>query len=271
MLASDRGLILRTHPLRETSKIVGVFGRTSGRVRLVARGARAPRSRLGFGLEAGNEVEYIYDLKPGRELGSLREASLRRSWLSGTRRMEVLGLGFAVLELLDRLVPEGASEPDLLEASLQAFADLHASPDRPRAIDVFYGFEIRLLERSGLLPNLERCDDCGVAQPESASLDTRAGAFRCRRCSGSRPGSVDLDPEALELFRGMVPGGRREAPDRAAGPRARRILGICLHRLLGAHLERYRYPQALRLLSKKDTMGTTPIRAASGTYAPTSS
>ncbi|UCE04191.1 MAG: recombination protein O N-terminal domain-containing protein, partial [Candidatus Latescibacterota bacterium] len=39
MITHDRGLVLRTLPLRETSTIVTFLSRQNGKVRLVARGA----------------------------------------------------------------------------------------------------------------------------------------------------------------------------------------------------------------------------------------
>src|SRR5262245_3984589 len=113
MIATDRGLVLRTYALRETSKIVCILGFEHGRLRFVAHGGRAARSRFGASLEPGNEIEVVYSLAPQRELGTLRETTLRRPWLAGTRQLETLATGWATLELLERLVPEGAGEPGL--------------------------------------------------------------------------------------------------------------------------------------------------------------
>ena len=60
MIIQDRGLILRTWPLRETSRIVSAQTSGNGKVRLVARGVRGPRSRAGASLEPGNEVELVF-------------------------------------------------------------------------------------------------------------------------------------------------------------------------------------------------------------------
>lgn len=252
MLESDRGLVLRTYKLRETSKITSILGFAHGRVRLVAHGGRAGGHRFGASLEVGNEVEFVYSLPPERELGTLREATLRRAHLAGVARLEVLGAGLAVIELLDRLVPEGAGEPGLGEEAAVALRAMAGAADRAGVLLLFYGFECRLLARLGLEPQVGACERCGRAAGERPGrLDVRAGAFHCRSCA-SGEGGVSLPPEAARLLAVLASGSASEIAGEQSSPRNRRLVGLCLHRLMATHLERYRYPRALELLKKVD-------------------
>jgi len=253
MIATDRGLVLRSYTLRETSKIVCILGFEHGRLRLVAHGVRAPRSRFGASLEPGNEVEIVYSLGPNRELGTLREAALRRAWLAGSRRLEPLAAGLAALELVDRLVPEGAGEPGLGLETVASLAALRDSVDRQGALHIFYAFELRLLSRLGLRPTLAACAECGVEAGErSGVLDLDAGAFRCRQCAGPGPGRLSIGADLARLLAALARLEPGQVATIESSPRLRRQVGICLHRLLTAHLERYRYPRSLLLLKKVD-------------------
>jgi DNA repair protein RecO (recombination protein O) len=253
MIATDRGLVLRSYALGETSKIVCILGLEHGRLRLVAHGGRAARSRFGASLEPGNEVEIVYSQGPNRELGTLREASLRRAWLAGSRRLEPLAAGLAALELLDRLVPEGATEPGLGLETVAALTALRDSADRAGALHIFYAFEIRLLGRLGLRPTLAACAECdGVPGECSGVLDLEAGAFRCRQCAGSGPGRLGVSADLARLLAALARLELTQVAALESSPRLRRQAGICLHRLLTAHLERYRYPRSLLLLKKVD-------------------
>jgi DNA repair protein RecO (recombination protein O) len=254
MLQSDRGLVLRTYKLRETSKIASVLGFERGRVRLVARGSRGGRHRFGASLEVGNEVEVVYTLAPERELGTLREATLRHGHLAGASRLDAMGAGLAVIELLDRLVPEGAGEPGLGEEASAALAALSAATDRGAVLLLFYGFECRLLAHMGLEPHLTSCAACGRPAGETAStLDVRDGALRCRACQGTAgAGRLLLPPEASALLSAVASGPSAAVARLQSNPRTRRLVGVCLHRLLTTHLERYRYPRSLDLLKKVD-------------------
>jgi DNA repair protein RecO (recombination protein O) len=263
VLVTDRGLVLRAYALRETSKIIGILGFEHGRVRLVAHGGRSSTSRFAASLEPGNEVEIVYSAAPGRELGTLREATLRRRWLAGLGRIEPLGVGLAMLELLDRLVPEGAGEPALAQATLEAFVALQAHTDRAGALLLFYAFELRVLAALGLRPELGACAHCGKpAHASPGRLDLDAGAWFCRDCAGGGGRTLAVSREVATLLARLAAAPLGAAGTDAAGsaseattPRVRRLAGLALHRLLSIHLERYRYPRSLQLLKKVDGGG----------------
>ncbi|TMQ69417.1 MAG: DNA repair protein RecO, partial [Candidatus Eisenbacteria bacterium] len=73
-LTRSEGIVLKTHALGDTSRIVVVFTREQGLVRLVAKGARKPPSRFGFALEPLSRAHYIYYRKPDRDLHLLSQA-----------------------------------------------------------------------------------------------------------------------------------------------------------------------------------------------------
>jgi DNA repair protein RecO (recombination protein O) len=257
MLTSDQGIVLRHIPLGETSWIVSLLGATSGRVRLVARGARAPRSRLGASLEVGNDLDLVFDLRPGRDLGYLREASVKRRLLASCRDLAAIGAGFAILEILERAIPEGAGEVGLLEDVRAALGALGEVRGRARALLLLYAFERRLLDRLGLGPELDSCAICARPVDRGGWLDSGAGTLRCRSCGRAGSSSQALDADALDLLRALGTRAWGEVTDPIPEARTRRSAGLALHRLLGMHLEKYRLPEALRLIQKVDTSASS--------------
>jgi DNA repair protein RecO len=256
VIGSDRGLVLRTYKLRETSQIVSLLAHAHGRLRLVANGSRGGRHRFGASLEVGNEIDLVFALPPGRELGTVREATLRQAWLAGARRLEVVATGLAVVELLDRVVPEGAQDPGLLHTGLAALAAQRTSADRAGAVLAFLRFELALLGQLGLQPALVGCVRCGRATGDAAWLDLRAGALVCGRCTPAGR-AMRLEAPAVALLGALASGTPPPAPP---APAARRAAGLALHRLLSTHVERYRYPRALALLKKVDTSAANRSR-----------
>ncbi len=252
MLTRDHAIVLRRIPLGETSWIVSLLGAASGRVRLVARGARAARSRLGGSLEIGNELDVVFDLRPGRDLGHLREASLGKSHLGGKLDLAAMAAGFGILEILERVIPEGAGDAGLVDDVRGALAALGDGSGRPRALLILYAFERRLLDRLGVGPGLEVCAGCGEAVTQGGWLDVRAGMLLCRSCGRTHTGCSAVGVETLAFLRALG----SEPWDRVASvvpeTRSRRAAGLVLHRLLGMHLEKYRLPEALRLIQKVD-------------------
>src|SRR5271168_1079514 len=81
-IVGEPGLILHSYPYRETSLIVEALTRHHGRVALVARGARRPRSALRGLLQAFQPLALSFAAaRPasGGELGNLYGAE----WLAG--------------------------------------------------------------------------------------------------------------------------------------------------------------------------------------------
>lgn len=249
MLSHDRGLVLRTFPLRETSKIVSILGREHGKVRVVARGVRGKRNPAGASLESGNEIEFVFTLKPGRDLGNLREATLCRAWLSGSGRLETMAVGWAALEILERTLPDGASEEGLLSDVWSYLEALRDASERASAILLLYSFELQLLERFGLTPALDACRVCGTTPPAAVALDVLGGSWTCAACRVPGSRVVAVPAGAARVLRRL-----RDDPWQAAHVESdtatRREVGLVVHRLLTAHVERYRYPRALGLLKR---------------------
>jgi recombinational DNA repair protein (RecF pathway) len=187
----------------------------------------------------------------------MREASLHRGWLGSLRRLEPLAVGWAALELLERVVPDGAMEDGLLDDAWCYLEALQSAPDRGAAVLLFYAFELRLLERLGLRPALDTCRACGGPPSGMVKLDLTEASWACGRCRP--PGSSGwVLPEETVGVLGSLQAQPWGAGDLQAGVRARRSVGVVLHRLLGAHLDRYRYPNALRLLRRPEIRGSKP-------------
>ena len=152
----EAGFVLHTHPYKETSLIVEAFTRRFGRVALLARGARRPRSAMRGVLLAFHPLRLSWSASG--ELGTLVAAE----WAAGLRSLEGLGLmcGFYLNELLLRLLPREDPHEALFDAYSASLARLSARA--PHAA-VLRGFERRMLAELGYAPLLERDAATGEA------------------------------------------------------------------------------------------------------------
>ena len=134
-LYRDDGIVLRTQKLGEADRIITILGRTSGRIRAVAKGVRRTKSRFGARLEPFTHVDLM--LHTGRSLDIITQAEVIRPYgqpLAGDYPRYTAGV--AMLETAERFTPV-EKEPALrqlllLIGGLRALGDAeHAS--RPRA------------------------------------------------------------------------------------------------------------------------------------------
>ena len=139
--------MLHTYPYKETSLIVEAFTRRFGRVALLARGARRPRSATRGVLLAFHPLRLSWS--GSAELSNLIGAE----WAGALVALGGQGLmcGFYLNELLLRLLPRDDPHEDLFDAYGEALASLSTGELAP----VLRAFEKRLLRELGYAPLLD--------------------------------------------------------------------------------------------------------------------
>jgi DNA repair protein RecO (recombination protein O) len=141
--------VLHTYPYKETSLIVEAFARRFGRVALLARGARRPRSAMRGVLLSFHALRLSWSASA--ELGNLIAAE----WSSALQPLagRALMCGFYLNELLLRLLPRDDPHEmlfDHYQNTLQALSTTDTYGP------VLRGFEKRLLAELGYAPLLDR-------------------------------------------------------------------------------------------------------------------
>jgi DNA repair protein RecO (recombination protein O) len=153
---SREAFILHSYPYRETSLLLEVFARAFGRVSMVARAARSPRSPLRGALLAFQPLSLSWFGK-----GEVRTLA-RAEWIGGHPRLhgEALMCGFYLNELLLRLLPREDPHDALFERYRDALQQLASSGDSAPALR---SFERALLKELGYAMALERDSANGSA------------------------------------------------------------------------------------------------------------
>src|SRR5207237_4553588 len=103
-LTASEAIVLKTHALGDTSRIVVVYARDHGLIKLVAKGARKTPSRFGYALEPLTHARFHFYYKPDRDLHLLSQADLIAATGSRLTDLERLAHAGAAIELIDRLV-----------------------------------------------------------------------------------------------------------------------------------------------------------------------
>jgi len=108
---SEEGFILHAYPYRETSMLIDVFIRGHGRLSMVARGAKRPRSSL-----RGVLLSFQPLLLSWYGRGEVRTLA-RAEWIGGLPllRGEALLCGFYLNELLLRILAKEDPHDELFE------------------------------------------------------------------------------------------------------------------------------------------------------------
>jgi DNA repair protein RecO (recombination protein O) len=176
------GIVLGRTNYGEADRIVRLLTREHGKVSAIARGVRKIKSRSGGHLEPLGEV--ALSLAEGR--GSLEVVTgARLVWyphrLSGDYAALTLALDCAAL--VNRVAQEGHAQPELfahLREGLGVFDEAGATP----LTELW--FKLRLLQLTGLRPELTVCLVCGRRDGEASyRFDAARGGIVCAACGGA--------------------------------------------------------------------------------------
>lgn len=150
----ESAFVLHGYPFKETSLIVEVMSRNHGRIALVARGARRPRSALRGALVAFQPLD----------LGWFGQAEVRTlakaEWQGGQPLLsgQALLCGYYLNELLLKLLPRDDPHPLLFESYRDALAALSVGQSQQ---PILRRFEKVLLRELGYGLTLDRDADAG--------------------------------------------------------------------------------------------------------------
>ncbi len=150
---STTGVILRTRPLTETSLIVHWLTPDLGRLAVVAKGARRPKSSFRGQIDLFYLADFSFQRSRRSDLHTLREVSVREFNTSLRGELGYLQQACYFSNLIEQNTQPEAPVPGLFELLAGALRTLPNIP--PRSLTVF-AFEIKLLEDLGLRPDFRK-------------------------------------------------------------------------------------------------------------------
>jgi DNA repair protein RecO (recombination protein O) len=185
--------VLHSYPFKETSLVVELFTRDFGRVGVVARGARRPKSALRGVLLAFQPLLVSWSGKG--ELHTL----MRAEWHGGYHPLKGLSLicGFYMNELMLKLLARSDAHERLFEHYAATLLDLAPGADHAR---VLRAFEKSLLSELGYAVTLDRDVESGqpIAAEERYTYLLERGPVRVER-DAARNGVELLGQTLLDM------------------------------------------------------------------------
>ncbi len=180
-------IILKTFPLGEADRLVSFLGRSSGRVRGVAAGARRLKNRYGSTLEVLSHVQLWYVEKETRELVRIQQAEPLESFHKAQSDYG-LSTGLAVVSEVSELVlPEHEVSEPMFRLILLVAREVERTGGWNLPLSYFAFWTVRL---GGWLPRFDRCAGCDAPLgSKPAFYDAHQPGLFCEKCrrSGMKP------------------------------------------------------------------------------------
>ena len=195
----DDAIVLRTHLLGESDKIVTLLGRSRGKIRAVAKGIRKTTSRFGARLEPFNQVDAMF--YEGKSLDIIQQAeSLGAHSQAIGKDYGKYTCAMVMVETADKLTDHDyqPSHYSLLLGGLRALAA--GDHDSSLIVDSYL---LRALALAGWSPSLESCAVTGDVGDHSAFAVSLGGVVSDEVAP---PGSPRLREGSKALLQSLLEG-----------------------------------------------------------------
>lgn len=157
----DSGIILRRIDYGERDRILSVLCETRGKVSLIAKGVRSPKSKLAGGIELLSISELSF-IEGKSDLMTLTSSRLQQHFESIVSNGPRLQQALRYLKLLNKIIDAHAGQEyySVLSAGFMALND---TTHDEQVVEIW--FNMRIMTHSGSWPNLE------VSSGESFNFD----------------------------------------------------------------------------------------------------
>ena len=212
-MTKDIAICIRAIDYSETSQIVTLFTRASGKIKAIAKGSKRPKSSFDGPIEVFSYGKIVFADSKKEKLATLTEfesayggpgfANLRDNLFA-------LNCCLFATELLSNLTNDYDPHPELFDSFLQFLQDTNEGRG---TLALLILFQLALLKEVGLQPILGYCVNCKTRYEGRGTKDERrvtrdeinwsevyfsssANGLICRDCEASFPDKIRLTKNA---------------------------------------------------------------------------
>ena len=195
-------ILLRSVEFGESDLVVHLLTADSGRFTAIAKSARKSRRRFPGTLDLCNRLAIEGRIRARGGMGFLERARLVDAHLGLRSDPARYALASFLVELLDRLAPEGAERADaarLFAFALQTLEWIAARRPTPQQRVLLL---LRALDALGLRPELRRCVRCGrePGERDASLFHVAEGGPVCAACAERLSGLLPVQRGTLRAL-----------------------------------------------------------------------
>ena len=199
----DDKRVLRSIDYGETSQIVTLFTQEKGKLGVMAKGARRPKSSFGATLQPMAYTQVVFYHKPSRTLQTLSESSHVQSFHRLREKLPTITVGLRIVELVDALMEEEDPQPAAFALVVRALHRLNIA--EARVSNLWPYVQLQLAQILGVAPAVDRTRVEAVTGDEGLLSLADGGVYPAdgtpdqpKRASRAALRACDASPE-LEL------------------------------------------------------------------------
>ena len=224
MLTKDIAICIRALDYSETSQIVTLFTRATGKIKAIAKGSKRPKSAFDGPIELFSCGKIVFSDSTKEKLATLTEFEQQPGFTHLSANLFAFNCCLLGTELLSSLTNDYDPHPQLFDSFLQFLQDTNEGrgtrderrgtrDEGRRTLALLILFQLALLKEVGLQPILNTCANCKTRYAIRGTRDQRretkdetnwsevyfsssANGLICRDCEDSFPDKIRLTKDA---------------------------------------------------------------------------
>jgi DNA repair protein RecO (recombination protein O) len=197
-ITKTEALVLKSIKFGDTSRIATLYTQNYGKIKVIAKGIRKPKSRLAGALQTFSHIQIVFYKKQTTEIYLLSQSEILHSYQSLSRDLHRYVFASAVLELLDRLITGEEPNPRLFELTLEVLSFMETCPQKSLEKS-FWSYASKLADLLGYKPKLDKCVNCDKPILEKIVLfSPEKGGVVCKRCARSDQAYLRLAKDSVK-------------------------------------------------------------------------
>lgn len=202
MLKKDKGICIRTTDYSESSQILVFFTAQSGKLSLIAKGAKRPKSSFSGPIELCTVGDMVFSLRDGERLGTLTEFNPTFLGFGLRKKLFALNCSFFACELLNLFTKELDPHPIMFSETVLFLQRLEDNPD-DKILPYLIIFQFALLSEAGSKPLSNYCANCKrefADDWQQFYFSSSANGLICRDCEAAFVDKKKISKECSECL-----------------------------------------------------------------------
>jgi DNA repair protein RecO (recombination protein O) len=208
MLTKDTAICIRVTDYSETSQIVTLFTKASGKISAIAKGSKRPKSAFDGPLEVFSYGQIVFS-DSREKLATLTEFQQQPGFADLANNLFALNCCLFGAELVNSLTHDYDPHPELFDVFLQFLQNANeqrgTGHETRDTLLLLILFQLTLLQEIGLMPILNACSNCKTQNAKrstqyEAYFSSSANGLICKDCEASFPDKIKLTKNALDCL-----------------------------------------------------------------------
>lgn len=197
-IIKTEAIVIRKSDHGDSSKIISLYTRDYGKITVIAKGIKSPKSKLNARLEIFNKVDVVIYNKQSRNIQLISGADIVNVHNLLTQDLDRYQYSIAVLELFNILIHDHEKNEKLYNGLVRILSLLNSSDENPQVL--FVRFFFFFVNEIGYAISTKRCSHCqGDLTQSGVVYYNYSEGILCAECAEGHIINFEFSKELFNL------------------------------------------------------------------------